>query len=90
MADLPLNRISPDKPPFTSVGVDCFGPFDVKCRRSQVKRYGVIFTCLALRAVHIELAASLDRDLFINALCPFIARRGQVKELCSDNVLCWR
>lgn len=85
MADLPLNRISPDKPPFTSVGVDCFGPFDVKRRRSQVKRYGVIFTCFVLRAVHIELAASLDTDSFINALRRFIARRGQVKELCSDN-----
>ena len=24
MADLPLDRITPDKPPFTYVGVDCF------------------------------------------------------------------
>lgn len=85
MADLPLNRISPDEPPFTSVGVDCFGPFEVKRGRSKVKRYGVIFTCLALRAVHIEVAASLETDSFINTLRRFIARRGQVKELCSDN-----
>ncbi len=85
MADLPLNRISPDEPPFTAVGVDCFGPFEVKWGRSKVKRYGVIFTCLALRAVHIEVAASLETDSFINALRRFIARRGQVKEICSDN-----
>lgn len=85
MADLPLNRISPDEPPFTAVGVDCFGPFEVKRGRSKVKRYGVIFTCLALRAVHIEVAASLETDSFINALRRFIARRGQVKEICSDN-----
>ena len=26
MADLPADRITPDKPPFTSVGVDCFWP----------------------------------------------------------------
>ena len=26
IADLPADRITPDKPPFTSVGVDCFGP----------------------------------------------------------------
>lgn len=37
MADLPLNRVSPDEPPFTSVGVDCLGPCDEKLGRSQVK-----------------------------------------------------
>ena len=85
MAELPLDRISPDEPPFTSVGVDYFGPFGVKRGRSIVKRYGVIFTCLATRAVHIEVASSLDTDSFINALRRFTARRGQVKELRSDN-----
>ena len=38
MADLPPDRITPDKPPFTFVGIDCFGPFVVKRGRSQVKR----------------------------------------------------
>ncbi|KAK7899128.1 hypothetical protein WMY93_019981 [Mugilogobius chulae] len=85
MADLPSERIVPDEPPFTRVGVDCFGPFEVKSRRSMVKRYGVIFTCLAIRAVHIEIAMSLETDSFINALRRFIARRGQVRELRSDN-----
>ena len=85
MADLPCDRIVPDEPPFTRVGVDYFGPFEVKSRRSMVKRYGVIFTCLAIRAIHIEVAQSLDTDSFINALRRFIARRGQVKEMRSDN-----
>ena len=85
MADLPHERIVPDEPPFTRVGVDCFGPFEVKSRRSMVKRYGVLFTCLAIRAVHIEVASSLDTDSFINALRRFTARRGQVRELRSDN-----
>ncbi|KAK3727376.1 hypothetical protein QZH41_006038 [Actinostola sp. cb2023] len=30
MADLPDDRVKPDKPPFTYVGIDCFGPFIVK------------------------------------------------------------
>lgn len=85
MADLPQDRVSPDKPPFTHVGVDCFGPFEVKRGRTILKRYGVIFTCLAIRAVHIEMIASLDTDSFIHALRRFIARRGQVAEIRSDN-----
>ena len=68
MADLPKESITPDKPPFTAVGVDYFGPLEVKQGRSQVKRYGCIFTCLALRAVHIKIAHSLDTDSMINAL----------------------
>lgn len=38
-----------------------------------------------IRAVHIEVASSLDTSSFINALRRFMARRGQVKELRSDN-----
>ena len=85
MADLPLERIQPDKPPFTDVGVDYFGPIDIKRGRSLVKRYGVIFTCMASRAVHLEVAHTLDTDSCIHALRRFICRRGQVSSLRSDN-----
>lgn len=50
---------------------------------SKAKRYGVIFTCLAIRAVHLEVAPSLDTDACLNAIRRFIARRGQVKEMYS-------
>lgn len=85
MADLPSERVTPNEPLFTRVGVDYFGPFEVKSRRSVVKRYGIIFTCLAIQAIHIEVAPSLDTDSFVNALRRFTARRGQAKELRSDN-----
>lgn len=85
MANLPRDGVLPDKTPFTNTGVDYFGPFEVKCGRSMVKRYGVIFTCLAIRAIHLEVVSSLDTDSFIGALRRFIARRGQVKILRSDN-----
>lgn len=85
MADLPEDRLTADHPPFTYVGVDYFGPFQVRRGRSLVKRYGVIFTCLVIRAVHIEISHSLDTDSFILALRRFLARRGEVKEIRSDN-----
>ncbi|KAJ8037714.1 hypothetical protein HOLleu_18605 [Holothuria leucospilota] len=85
MADLPISRITPDEPPFTRVGMDFFGPFEVKQGRSMVKRYGVIFTCFAIRAVHLEVAHAMDTDSCINALRRFISRRGQVTEIWSDN-----
>lgn len=37
MADLPLERIMPDIPPFTNVGVDYFGPIEIKKGRENVK-----------------------------------------------------
>jgi len=85
MADLPRDRLVPNEPPFTRVGVDYFGPIEVKRGRSMVKRYGVVFTCLAIRAIHLEVAHSLDTDSCINAFRRFIARRGQVKKIRSDN-----
>ena len=85
MSDLPVDRVTPSQPPFTCVGVDCFGPFVVRRGRSEMKRYGVLFTCLAIRAVHVEVVHSLDTGSFIDALRRFIARRGQPKEIRSDN-----
>ena len=85
MADLPSERVTPDKPPFSNVGIDCFGPFAVKRGRSQVKRYGCLFTCLSVRAIHIEKLDSLDADSFVNAFTRFCARRGVPERVRTDN-----
>ena len=85
MAELPKERLTPNEPPFSHVGTDLFGPFLAKANRSSTKRYGVIFNCLAVRAIHIEIAYSLDTSSFIQALRRFIARRGPVVEIKSDN-----
>ncbi|XP_068704454.1 uncharacterized protein [Montipora foliosa] len=85
MADLPKERLMSGEPPFTYVDVDYFGPFLVRQGRSNVKRYGCLFTCLVVRAVHIEVVHSLDTDSFINALRRFINSRGCPKTIYSDN-----
>ena len=83
MADLPADRVEP-APPFTYCGVDFFGPFVVKEGRKELKRYGCLFTCLTCRAIHIEVATSLDTDAFINALRRFLSVRGPIRLLRSD------
>ena len=85
MGDLPPNRVTPGGPAFMSVGIDYFGPIAVKRGRGREKRYGCLFTCLSSRAVHIEVAESLDTDSFINCLQRFIARRGLPDLIRSDN-----
>lgn len=87
MSDLPRERLSCDEPPFSHVGVDYFGPFFVVRGRgkSRDKRYGVIFSCMSSRAVHIEISYSLDMDSLVNCLRRFVCRRGPVKTIVSDN-----
>ena len=84
MADLPKGRVTP-VPPFTYVSIDYFGPFTTKQGRKENKRYGALFTCLVSRAVHIEIANSLETNSFLNALYRFIARCGPVREIRCDN-----
>ena len=75
MAHLPTDRTT-DEPPFTNCGMDMLGPFLIKEGRKELKRYEALFTCLSSRAVHIECTCSLETDSFIQALCRFVARRG--------------
>ena len=85
MSPLPSVRILPDESPFNTVGVDYFGPFLIKRGRSEHKRYVCLFTCMKIRAVHLELSWTLDADSFIQALQRFTARRGEPREIYSDN-----
>ena len=84
MADLPAERVQPS-PPFSHCGADMFGPFIIKEGRKELKRYGCIFTCMSSRAVHIETTSQMCADTLIQALRRFIARRGQVATIRTDN-----
>jgi hypothetical protein len=83
MASLPPERTE-EAPPFTYCGFDCFGPFIVKEGRKELKRYGLLFSCMNSRGVHIELLDDMTSDAFINALRCFISIRGPVRRLFSD------
>ncbi|XP_065076806.1 uncharacterized protein LOC135700266 [Ochlerotatus camptorhynchus] len=85
MGQLPRVRITPFLRPFTFVGIDYFGPYFVKVGRSSVKRWVAIFTCLTVRAIHLELVFSLTTDACKKAIRRFIARRGAPQEVYTDN-----
>lgn len=86
MAPLPQCRVSQPHYPFEHTGVDYWGPFWVLVKRSQVKRWGAIFTCMATRACHLELVQDLTTSAFIQTYIRFINRRGGcTKFMYSDN-----
>ena len=50
----------------------------------EIKRYVVIFMSMASRAIHLEIANSLDADSFLNSFRRFTIRRRPVRQLQSD------
>jgi hypothetical protein len=87
MAPLPLSRLGLSMKAFDKCGVDYAGPFFTKAGRGKAKnkRYLCLFTCVATRAVHLEIAYSLDTGSFLNAFWRFTHRRGIPSEMTSDN-----
>ena len=85
MSDLPECRVTQTSRPFEYAAVDYFGPLFVRRGRSTIKKWGCLFMCLVVRAVHLEVADSLEADDFIMALRRFIGRRGIPMALWSDN-----
>ena len=73
------------QPPFSNTRVDYFGPMLVHHGRKTEKRYRVLFTCLTTRAVHLEIAHSLDTNTCLMAIRRMMARRGQSANIWSDN-----
>ena len=56
-----------------------------RSNQTTAKRYGVLFTCLTTRAVHLEIAGDMSTDSFNLALRRFVSRRGPIDIICSDN-----
>ncbi|XP_063629855.1 uncharacterized protein LOC134801251 [Cydia splendana] len=83
--DLPEARLGHHRRPFTFTGLDYFGPIQVTVGRRREKRYVALYTCLVVRAVHLEIVDSLTTDSAIMSLRRFTARRGTPSELWSDN-----
>ena len=80
--------------PFEYTGVDYFGPMYIKYYNAEAtqiespatkKVWICLFTCFAVRAIHLELAEDMTTEEFLLCLRRFIARRGRPKQILSDN-----
>lgn len=86
MGLLPRARMGFGDRPFTNTGVDLFGPVDVVIGRRREKRWGVLFVCLTVRAVHLEVVHSLSARSLCMAIDNFVNRRRVVpREFRCDN-----
>ena len=86
MSPWPRNKVIRSLP-FQYTGLDYFGPLYIK-RGNHVDRRKVqvcLFTCVALRAIHLEIVADLSAEEFLLALRHFYARRGKPQQIVLDN-----
>lgn len=69
------------------VTLDLFGPFEIKDavkRRTGKKVWGIVFCCMASRAVHADLVDDQSFESFLQAYSRFVALRGHPRKLWSD------
>ena len=85
MTELSPARTQLELPPFSYVSVDYFGLLLVRQRRSDMKRYCCLLTCMTTRAVCLELAVDLSTDTLLNAIRRFVSRYGETTHFYSDN-----
>ena len=84
MPPWPRERVSRSNP-FQFVGLDYLGPIYVKGNQEMKKVWVCLFTCLAVRAVHLEWVADLTAVQFLNCVRRFVSRRGKPDLIISDN-----
>ena len=86
MSDLPCEQLpSGHHVVFTTTGFDFIGPFRVSQCGRDATRYVLLFTCLVLRAVRLEIAENLSTDSTMNCIRRFFSCRGRPRKLLSDN-----
>ncbi|XP_026322474.1 uncharacterized protein LOC113232063 [Hyposmocoma kahamanoa] len=83
---LPVERVKYSSP-FTYTGVDYFGPMHVETSNGKEKRWICLFTCLVVRAIHLEVVQDMRAEEFLLALRRFVASRGAPSHIMSDNAM---
>ena len=84
MTDLPAHRVNLIRP-FAHTGVDYTGHVIVREGEVDHKYYLLIFSCLNVRACHIELLPDMSAEQFVLALVRFCNQYGIPDIVYSDN-----
>ena len=85
MTNLPKHRVNFIRP-FQHTGIDFTGHLWVKNKKDEnVKMYLLIFTCLNVRAIHIELVPDMSTHSFVLAFLRFVNIYGIPTHVYSDN-----
>lgn len=70
-------------------GVDYASPLMIRTAPGQGhkahKAYIVLFICMTVKAIHIELVSDYTSAIFITAYQRFVSRRGLPNSMYSDN-----
>ena len=84
VTSLPKSRVSLIKP-YLHTGIDYTGHVWVKGDHGVCKIYLLIYICLNIRAVHVELVKDMNTQSFILALIRFTNIYGITSHIYSDN-----
>lgn len=86
MSDLPPERSEPAAP-FEFTTMDLFGPYDVRDevkKRVKLKVWGIVFSCMASRAIHADIVSDMSSEGFLLAYQRFTSLRGHPSKVWSD------
>ena len=72
--------------PYENIGVDFAGPIKYKMKPKQEgKAYLFLYACRLTRGVYLNVLLNLQTNKFLTSLKTFIARRGRLRYIYSDN-----
>ena len=84
VTNLPKHRVNLVRP-YLHVGVDFTGHIMIKDGKKERKYYLLLFTCLNIRAIHMELLPDMSTGQFVLAFVRFANLYGLPTHIYSDN-----
>ena len=85
MVSWPKNKVTMSSR-FTNTGIDYFGPSNVKDCTDKNKVRACLFTCIAVRAVHLELVKDISTEHFLEGIKGFRALKDKTDKIIINSL----